>query len=162
LCRDFRAVDYDTSQYQKWSPEVGFIDLCNLDETLEGTFDLIIHNHVLEHVPCSVSRTIQQLRGRLNPGGVMLFSVPIRANAETIEDLNTDLTHEERKARFGQWDHMRLFGENDVLKVLIGPEKNPVSVVDTFAHLSVIELRTAFVPESVAGVTGSSIFRVKA
>lgn len=162
LSRDFKAVDYDTSQYKNWSPSVGFIDLCKQDETLDGKYDLIIHNHVLEHVPCSVSKTLSDLRKRLNKGGVMLFSVPIRRNADTTEDLSDDLSEDDRKRLFGQWDHMRIFGDQDVLKVLKGREKNPVSIVDPYAYLSAIDLSTAFVPETVAGVTGSSIFRLNA
>jgi SAM-dependent methyltransferase len=162
LCREYKAVDYDPCQYDKWNPKVEFIDLCKIDETLEGTFDLIIHNHVLEHIPCSVSSVLAQLRSRLNQGGIMLFSVPIRPEAKTTENLDSNLTHEDRKRLFGQWDHLRIFGDQDVLDVLRGQEENPVSLVNPEEYLAPSELSAAFVPWTVSDLTGDSIFQISA
>lgn len=162
LTSGYEAKDYDPSQYVKWSPEVGFANLCDVEGTVRQKYDLILHNHVLEHVPCSVSRVLQNLRERLKPRGIMLFSVPIRIGSETSEDISPEITHEERHARFGQWDHLRLFGDKDVLNVLYGKEQNPVKLIDPSMYLSGAELSEAAVPPAVCGLTGHSIFALEA
>ena len=75
----------------------------------DSSFDLILCNHVLEHIP-SVQVALSELLRVLNPGGRAILQVPISSkNPETIEDPTiTDPT--ERLQKYGQWDHVRLFG----------------------------------------------------
>lgn len=159
LTQHYNAVSFELAQYEHWTPTVKFIDLCNLDEVFDGTFDLIIHNHVLEHVPCSVSKTISDLQNLLNQDGVMIFSIPIWKNSDTIEDLNPNLTEVERIQMFGQRDHVRIFGDQNVLEVLQGQENNPVSIVDPYDYLTDSDLQTACIPLSTE-VNGQTMFRV--
>ncbi|MCH2076142.1 MAG: class I SAM-dependent methyltransferase [Rhodobacteraceae bacterium] len=162
LCSSYTPMDYNVDQYDKWSPEVRFVDLCDVDGTVTGTYDLIIHNHVLEHVPCSVSSVVAKLKARLNPGGVMLFSIPTRAGVATSEDLDPSLTHEERHARFGQWDHMRLFGADDVIEILNGSEDNGAELVPAYDYISPKEREMALLPPAIERLSGHSIYKVAA
>jgi SAM-dependent methyltransferase len=50
----------------------------------DESFDLITHTEVLEHVPDD-TRAFSELYRVLRPGGIMLFTVPIRTGADTIE-----------------------------------------------------------------------------
>ncbi|MCE9530468.1 MAG: methyltransferase domain-containing protein [Planctomycetes bacterium] len=75
------------------------------------TFDAIICSHVLEHIPDDRKAMSEMLRV-LRPGGVAIVQVPyIEANEKTDEDPSvTD--PQERERRFGQFDHVRLYGRD--------------------------------------------------
>jgi len=46
------------------------LDLCHdLGQFEEGTFDLVIHNHVIEHVACDYQTVLKKLDGLVKPGG---------------------------------------------------------------------------------------------
>lgn len=72
-------------------------------------FDLILHVHVLEHLPCWIAPVLWHLQRALKPGGTHLFAMPIDAGSYR-EDLGR-LSDEDRLKRFGQKDHVRVFGQ---------------------------------------------------
>jgi SAM-dependent methyltransferase len=74
-----------------------------------GSFDLVICNHVLEHVP-DVDRALSELARVLRPGGVAVLQTPFAAaRAATLED--PAITSDADRLRiYGQEDHVRLFG----------------------------------------------------
>ena len=47
-----------------------------------------------------------------------MFSAPIMPNRHTSEDLNPDLSPQDRRKRFGQEDHLRIFGELDFMELI--------------------------------------------
>lgn len=75
----------------------------------DESFDAIICNHVLEHI-VDDGRAMAELLRVLRPHGWGILQVPIgRALSATREDRSvTDPS--EREARFGQADHVRLYG----------------------------------------------------
>ena len=77
----------------------------------DNTFDLIICNHVLEHVSDD-RKAMSELFRVLRPGGTAILQVPISKTLEqTFEDpLVTDPS--ERERLFGQWDHCRVYGQD--------------------------------------------------
>ena len=66
-------------------------------------FDLIIHNHVLEHICCSVEDTLVELNRIMKKNSHHFFTV-FFGGATTIEDLSPSLTGEQRSKQFGQHD----------------------------------------------------------
>lgn len=77
----------------------------------DEAFDLILCNHVLEHIPDD-HLAMRELLRVLSPGGVALLLVPQDLKrAETFEDprINTDALREEH---YGQKDHLRLYGRD--------------------------------------------------
>ena len=111
----YHPCDYDINQakYAEIKHDLFEIDLCHdIFRFPSSAFDLVIHNHVLEHIRCSVADTLKEQKRIVAPGGYLMFSVPF-GTAHTVEDLSDDLTAEQRLARFGQADHMRLFGKDD-------------------------------------------------
>ncbi len=76
-----------------------------------GTFDAIIANHVLEHVVDDRAAMAEFFRV-LRPGGWAIFQVPIGlALPKTFEDASVTLP-EERERVFGQFDHVRIYGQD--------------------------------------------------
>jgi SAM-dependent methyltransferase len=72
-------------------------------------FDAIICSHVLEHVPDD-RRALAELRRVLRPDGWAVLLVPI-LRERTIED-PTETDPAERLRRFGQRDHVRVYGRD--------------------------------------------------
>jgi hypothetical protein len=74
-----------------------------------ASFDLIICNHVLEHIPDD-RLAMRELYRVLKPAGAAILQVPISASLQqTIEEPSlTDPKECER--RFGQYDHVRIYG----------------------------------------------------
>ncbi|MBB1139625.1 class I SAM-dependent methyltransferase [Myroides sp. WP-1] len=83
-------------------------DICNLPFS-DNSFDIILCNHVLEHIPDD-TKAMQELYRILKPGGMGIFQVP--------QDLNRPMTFQddsitdpkERTLIFGQYDHVRVYG----------------------------------------------------
>ena len=77
----------------------------------DNSFDRIICNHLLEHVPNDLDAMKELLRV-LKVGGEAILQVPISKNSEkTIEDWSVT-TPEEREIAFGQFDHVRIYGQD--------------------------------------------------
>lgn len=95
---DLRAVDVQAS----------ITDLPLPDDVV----DFAICYHVFEHVP-EDRRGMAELARVLRPDGVALVQVPWRPGVDTDEETEP-LSPAERLRRFGQADHVRFYGRNDV------------------------------------------------
>jgi SAM-dependent methyltransferase len=76
----------------------------------DGCFDVILCNHVLEHIEDD-RRAMQELYRVMAPGGWGIFQVPIRWRHETYEDFSITSPRERKKA-FNMPDHVRLYGRD--------------------------------------------------
>ena len=72
------------------------------------TFDFIIHNHVMEHVPNDKEFIIENLRV-LKDDGKIIATFPFHPKKKCYFNDNIK-TPEERLNIFYQWDHVRLYG----------------------------------------------------
>jgi len=77
----------------------------------DDTFDAVICNHVLEHVPDD-RRAMAELYRVLKPGGWAYLQVPMSLSlAETYEDPSIT-TPQGRQQAFGQADHVRIYARD--------------------------------------------------
>jgi predicted SAM-dependent methyltransferase len=77
----------------------------------DNSFDVIICNHVLEHIPDD-RLAMSELYRVLKPKGWAILQVPISyAIASTYEDTQIT-TPESREQAFGQSDHVRIYGHD--------------------------------------------------
>jgi ubiquinone/menaquinone biosynthesis C-methylase UbiE len=104
-----KNIEYVTGDLESPLAEHHF-DLHNIPFD-EGTFDVVICNHVLEHVN-DAKKCMQELYRVMKPGGWGIMQVPIDySRSDTYEDPN--ITSEaDREKHFWQKDHVRLFGRN--------------------------------------------------
>jgi SAM-dependent methyltransferase len=86
------------------------MDICQIAYGDES-FDFILANHVLEHVPDD-KRAMRELRRVLSRKGFAILQAPIdTGRAETFEDPSVT-SPEERERLFGNYDHVRMYGRD--------------------------------------------------
>ena len=83
------------------------VDLMDLSKLPE--FDLIYASHVLEHVHDD-KRVMRNILDRLTPDGQAWLLVPMLG--ETTVEGGVEMSAMERERHFGQWDHVRMYGED--------------------------------------------------
>lgn len=116
----YQPLDIDPSQYVSPAPIKKFDLTKDIYEIPDNSVQGVFHSHILEHIKAPVGKIIQELNRIIMPGGVHFFCVPI--GAETFEeDYSESLTDEERLSRFGQEDHVRVFGRRDFESMFIEP-----------------------------------------
>lgn len=85
-------------------------DICDLPFE-DNSYDTILCNHVLEHIPDD-SKAMKELFRVLKPGGYGIFQIPQDLNRETTFEDNTITDKAERAKIFGQYDHVRVYGRD--------------------------------------------------
>ncbi len=124
LFRNQKNLDYTTTDLLSPLADVK-ADICNLPFG-DNTYDVILCNHVLEHIPDD-TKAMQELYRVLKPGGMGIFQIPQDLNraATFSDDSITD--QKERSKIFGQYDHVRIYGRDYFDKLRsIGFEVNEV------------------------------------
>lgn len=77
----------------------------------DSSFDVVICNHVLEHVDDD-RKAMRELLRVIKPGGFGIFQVPLDYSIEvTLEDKSIN-TPELREKHYKQRDHLRLYGKD--------------------------------------------------
>jgi len=107
--RALKNLEYTTTDLESPIADVK-ADICNLPFK-DNSYDIILCNHVLEHIPDD-TKAMQELYRVMKPGGFGVFQIP--------QDLNRGLTFEddtitdkaERSKIFGQYDHVRIYGRD--------------------------------------------------
>ncbi|MDE1164328.1 MAG: class I SAM-dependent methyltransferase [Pseudomonas sp.] len=95
------------------------VDLQDMSLYPDASFDFIVCSHVLEHVPDD-RRAIAELYRVLAKGGVAILMVPILTTATQTDEDPLEASVDERWARFGQDDHIRMYCREDFLERLRG------------------------------------------
>ena len=85
-------------------------DICDLPFK-DNSFDFIICNHVLEHIPDD-TKAMQELFRVMKPGGMGVFQIPQDLNRETSFEDHSITDKKERAKVFGQYDHVRIYGRD--------------------------------------------------
>jgi len=106
----FRALenlDYTTGDLESPIADVHF-DVQAIPFSDE-TYDVVICNHVLEHVDDD-TKAMSEIYRVLKPGGFAILQVPQDADAEKTYEDPTITDPSEREKHFLQKDHVRLYG----------------------------------------------------
>ena len=85
-------------------------DICDLPFQ-DNKYDLILCNHVLEHILNDL-KAMTELYRVLKKGGTLIAQVPLdEGRPKTFED-NSITEANERSRVFGQYDHVRVYGQD--------------------------------------------------
>ena len=109
LFRNQSNLDYTTTDLFSPLADVK-ADICNLPFA-DNSYDIILCNHVLEHIPDD-TKAMQELYRVLKPGGMGIFQIPQDLNRELTFADNTIIDQKERAKIFGQYDHVRIYGRD--------------------------------------------------
>lgn len=105
--KKLKNIDYTTTDLNSPLADIK-ADICNLPFA-NNQFDVILCNHVLEHIP-NDTKAMQELYRVMKPGGWGIFQIPQDVNRKiTFEDY-TIIDKKERTKIFGQYDHVRIYG----------------------------------------------------
>lgn len=107
--RNLSNLDYTTTDLNSPLADVE-ADICNLPFD-DNTFDVILCNHVLEHIPDD-HKAMQELFRVLTPGGWGVFQIPQDLNRERTFEDDSITDRKERAKIFGQYDHVRIYGRD--------------------------------------------------
>ncbi len=107
--KSFSHWDYTTTDLFSPLADVK-ADLCNLPFE-SNTYDLILCNHVLEHIPDD-EKAIKEIYRILKPRGTAILQVPLNENRNTTFEDNSIEDPKERARIFGQYDHVRIYGKD--------------------------------------------------
>jgi phosphoglycolate phosphatase len=112
----YDPVDFDPWRYRH--AKARKFDLTVDAERLESaSYDLIIHSHVMEHIPCNVTAVLFHLHRALKPDGMQVCCIPFLKDRHSEESFEA-LSPEEATRRFGQHDHLRRFGALDAAQTI--------------------------------------------
>ena len=109
LFRNQKNLDYTTTDLFSPLADVK-ADICNLPFS-DNTYDIILCNHVLEHIPDD-TKAMQELFRVLKPGGMGIFQIPQDIKRATTFSDDTIIDQKERARIFGQYDHVRIYGRD--------------------------------------------------
>ena len=104
-------IDYLSADLNSPSAMVK-MDITNIKYE-DNSFDVIICNHVLEHIPDD-RKAMSELYRVLKPGGWAILQVPISLLLNKTYEDPTVTTPEEREKVFGQSDHVRIYAKDYV------------------------------------------------
>ena len=85
-------------------------DICNLPFK-DNSFDFILCNHVLEHIP-NDTKAMQELYRVLSKGGTAILQIPQDLKREVTFEDDSITDPKERAKIFGQYDHLRVYGKD--------------------------------------------------
>ncbi|NAS29537.1 methyltransferase domain-containing protein [Flavobacteriaceae bacterium R38] len=117
-------------------------DICDLPFK-DDEFDVILCNHVLEHIPDD-TKAMRELYRILKPGGMGIFQIPQDLNREVTFEDDTITDPAERAKIFGQYDHVRVYGRDYFDKLRsIGFQVNEIDYSATLSEEKIDQYRLA-------------------
>jgi ubiquinone/menaquinone biosynthesis C-methylase UbiE len=109
LFRNQKNLDYTTTDLYSPLADVK-ADICNLPFE-DNQYDVILCNHVLEHIPDD-TKAMQELYRVLKPGGMAILQIP-QDLSRTVTFSDDSITDQKERAKiFGQYDHVRIYGRD--------------------------------------------------
>lgn len=137
-------IRYTTADLFAWDVDLKLdIQATNLPDE---SYDVVICNHVLEHVDDYMT-ALKEIRRILSPDGILLCSFPVSPDVEFIDEDREVVTEEGRLRRYGQSDHLRLFGM-----------KADTLLAEAYYEVSVLDGDTY--PGSILPVTGPCLYDI--
>lgn len=139
--RNIKHFDYVTTDLNSPIATVK-ADICKLPFE-SNSFDVILCNHVLEHI-LDDTKAMQELFRVMRPGGMGVFQIPQDLNRDSTFEDHSITNKKERAKIFGQYDHVRIYGRDyfDKLRT-IGFEVNEVDYTATLTDKEIDRYRLA-------------------
>jgi SAM-dependent methyltransferase len=141
-----KAAIYKTADYLRTDCDFN-VDIANMTSIKNESFNVVIVLDVLEHVK-SYNNALKEIHRILMPSGHAIFTVPQQDGlAITFED--PKITEPaERTKYYGQFDHLRIFGDD--FKNIIEKNGYKVVVVDESSFPDAIVAKNVLFPPEIS------------
>lgn len=107
--KNLSNLDYTTTDLNSPLADVK-ADICALPFE-DNSFDFVLCNHVLEHIPDD-TKAMEELYRILRPGGTAILQIPQDLTREKTFEDDSITDPKERAGIFGQYDHVRVYGRD--------------------------------------------------
>ncbi|WP_224489622.1 class I SAM-dependent methyltransferase [Robertkochia flava] len=107
--RKMKNLDYTTTDLNSPLADVK-ADICDLPFE-DNSFDVILCNHVLEHIPDD-RKAMEELYRIMKPEGWGILQIPQDLGRESTFEDDSITDPAERARIFGQYDHVRVYGRD--------------------------------------------------
>lgn len=139
--RKLKNIDYLTTDLNSPLADIK-ADICNLPFE-DNSFDVVLCNHVLEHIPDD-TKAMNELYRILRPSGWGIFQIPQDLSRKVTFEDNTITDKKERAKIFGQYDHVRIYGQDYFNKLKsIGFKVDEVDYTSKMASSEIDKYRLA-------------------
>ena len=131
----------------------------DLENFASNSYDLILHLHVFEHIPCNYAYLLYHIHRLLKRDGLHICCIPV-CDGYYHENCDPELPGEYKETNFGQFDHIRKFGKEDIQEQLGKIIKLPrqYDLTDYFSKDEL--LRYAIRPDAWKGWSFNTILRL--
>ena len=109
LFRNQKNLEYTTTDLLSPLADVK-ADICNLPFE-DNAYDVILCNHVLEHIPDD-TKAMKEIFRVLKTNGMAILQIPQDLNRATTFADDSITNQKERAKIFGQYDHVRIYGRD--------------------------------------------------
>lgn len=106
-----KTVDLAPAFYRNIDPQITFANATDLGFK-DNSFDIVIANHILEHIPDDRS-AMREIHRVLRREGVAILQVPYSETLTTTIEEPAITDPERQAALFGQNDHVRIYSLRD-------------------------------------------------
>lgn len=120
------------------------MDLLNLNFQ-SNYFDLVICNHVLEHIDDDIA-AMKELFRVLKPGGKAILQVPVASNLAVTYQNDNVQSDKERELHYGQYDHVRIYGQDYTERLeSIGFQVQRINISEKYSSYGLIPEEDLFI-----------------
>ena len=138
-----KAANYTTADFLRQDCDFK-LDMSNMPEIKNESYDIVIAFDVLEHVP-DYQKALGEIHRVLSPKGFGIFTVPQKDNLLITYEDPTIIAPEDRKKHFGVGDHLRIFGD-DFTNVVEIKGFDVVAVNESMFSESIVRKHVLFPP----------------
>lgn len=139
--RKLQNLNYTTTDLNSPLADVK-ADICELPFA-DNSFDIILCNHVLEHIPDD-KKAMSELFRVMKSGGWGIFQIPQDLDREVTFEDNSITDKKKRAEIFGQYDHVRIYGRDYFQKLSeAGFKVEPVPYASEMSEEDVERFRLA-------------------
>jgi len=110
-----KASTYITTDFLREDCDL-MLDMSSMEGVDAGSVDVVIAFDVLEHVP-NYPKALGEVQRILSAGGYAIFTVPQKDGLAEMQEDPAINTPEARLLHYGQWDHLRIFGDDFAARV---------------------------------------------
>ena len=113
--RNSRPINYVKADLFPSSLDIVREDITKLS-FIDEVFDIVIANHVLEHVPDDAA-ALREIFRVLKPGGIAILQTPFSSKLMATSEDRMIASAAERLKAYGQEDHVRLYGNDLFVRI---------------------------------------------